>query len=231
MRPLRFTWTLCLGLMLALASAAHGETRTMPLLNGKNLDGWKYMQPAVRSHWTVGKATLNPTNPEALEVSPGGNELINATARGIDIYTTNEFGDCHLELDLMVPKGANSGVYLMRTYEVQLLDSYGRTELQPGDMGGIYGVAAPRVNACTAPGTWQHLVIDFRAPRFNVAGEKTANARFIAVKLNGKLLHENLELQASTAGPTRKERAKGPLELQGDHGPVAFRNIQLTLPD
>lgn len=84
------------------------------------------------------------------------------------------------------------------------------------------------VNASKAPGEWQSFDIAFRAPRFDAAGKKTENAKFLKVQHNGKLIHENVEV----TGPTRSaafsdEQAQGPLKLQGDHGPVAFRNIVL----
>ena len=76
------------------------------------------------------------------------------------------------------------------------------------------------------PGEWQTYDIVFKAPRFNQAGNKTDNAKFVKVIWNGKIVHENVEIE----GPTRaaipgKETTKAPLMLQGDNGPVAFRNV------
>jgi hypothetical protein len=93
---------------------------------------------------------------------------------------------------------------------------------------GYEGVP-PRLNASRAPGLWQHLDIVFRAPRFD-GRRKIANARFVRVALNGAVVQENVEV----TGPTRAaafedERATGPLMIQGDHGPVAVRNIQYKL--
>ena len=219
-------WLAC-GFLFVATSLLAADTRTIEPLKSKNLEGWKFMQPKERSHWTVGKASLDPNDPSALKVTADGDELINTYSRGIDIYTVEEFGDCHLELEVMVPKGANSGVFLLREYEVQILDSYGRTELKTGDMGGIYGVAAPAINATKAPGEWQRLSVDFRAPRFDKEGSKISNAVFVLVTLNGEILHRNLEVKNSTTGTTRKEKAQGPIRLQGDHGPVAFRKIKI----
>src|SRR5262249_23005472 len=146
-------------------------------------------------------------------------------AAGVDLYTEEKFGDCVVELEVMIPQGSNSGVYLMGEYEVQVLDSYGKKPLTSGDMGGIYGTAAPLLNAAKKPGEWQKFVLEFRAPRFK-GGKKVANATFVKVLLNGKLLHEDVEVKKPTPGGlTGKEGPTGPLLLQGDHGPVAFRNI------
>jgi hypothetical protein len=127
----------------------------------------------------------------------------------------------------MVPKGSNSGIYFMGEYEVQVFDSYGKKDkdLKYGDMGGIYDHAAPRVNASKAPGEWQKFVIEFQAPKFE-NGKKVANARFLKVTLNDQVIHENVELKRpTTSSLTGKERPTGPLMLQGDHGPVAYRHL------
>ena len=91
-------------------------------------------------------------------------------------------------------------------------------------MGGV----APRVNASKPPGQWQSFHIWFRAPRFDSSGKKTEKARFLKVVHNGVTIHENVELEGPTrASMTTPESPAGPLMLQGDHGPVAYRNIYL----
>ena len=121
---------------------------------------------------------------------------------------------------------------------MQLLDSWGETRPGFSDCGGIYqrrredGTqyegAAPRINACKAPGLWQDLRIAFQAPRFDAAGRKRQNARFLSVEINGVPVHENLEVSGPTGGATGNgEVAAAPLMIQGDHGPVAFRNFRL----
>jgi hypothetical protein len=118
----------------------------------------------------------------------------------------------------------------MGEYEIQVLDSFGKKDMTWSDLGALYEAAAPKVNAAKAPGQWQSLAVEFIAPRFE-NGEKTANARFVKVTLNGQVIHENLEMKGPTPGGlTGKEVAEGPLMFQGDHGPVAFRNIKISLP-
>lgn len=156
------------------------------------------------------------------------------------LITKNEFGDLALELDFMMAKNANSGVYLQGRYEIQLFDSWAKLDPKFGDCGGIYqrwdaqrqdddkgfeGIP-PMVNVAKAPGLWQHLKLKFRAPRFDTQGKKTENARFEEVYLNGTLVQQ----QAAVTGPTlsalfNDEKATGPIVFQGDHGAVAFRNI------
>ena len=109
--------------------------------------------------------------------------------------------------------------------DARLMDA---AELKFGDVGGIYDTAAPKTNASKAPGEWQSFDIVFQAPRFDSAGKKTANARFLKVVLNGKVIQENAEVKGPTAASLGgAEKPEGPLMLQGDHGPVAFRNIKL----
>jgi hypothetical protein len=87
---------------------------------------------------------------------------------------------------------------------------------------------SPMVNASKAPGEWQSFDIEFRAPVFDAAGKKTGNARFVKVLHNGKLIHENIELKAPTrACLWEDEKPAGPIMLQGDHGPVAYRNLTI----
>ena len=156
-------------------------------------------------------------------------ELVNL-GTGVDISTEQKFGDITVELEFMVTKGSNSGVYLMGEYEVQILDSYGKADdkLTQGDLGALYSAAAPKKNVAKKPGEWQKFVIEFQAPKFD-GTKKTANAKFVKVTLNDVMLHENVEMKQQTPGGlTGKEAATGPLMFQGDHGAVAFRNIKIT---
>tara|TARA_R110002020_G_scaffold137434_2_gene306519 strand:- start:50380 stop:52263 length:1884 start_codon:yes stop_codon:yes gene_type:complete len=155
-----------------------------------------------------------------------------------NLYTNWEHGDIYLEMEVMLPKGSNSGIYLQGMYELQLCDSWGVTNPKFSDIGGIYrnwesepgkifhGIA-PLSNAAKAPGLWQELRIHFQAPRFAADGSKTSNAKFVSVFLNGQLIHSNVEVPLPTGGAiSNREVAKGPLMIQGDHGAVAFRNIR-----
>jgi len=93
-------------------------------------------------------------------------------------------------------------------------------------MGAIYGGFSPPVNASKTPGEWQQYVIEWRAPQFDAGGKKVKNAMFVKVELNGQVLHKNLEMPGPTpGGVTGQEAPVGPLMFQGNHGPVAYRNI------
>lgn len=189
------------------------------------------------------EAFVDPGNEKVLGTKPGVGVIVNGPdGKTSDLVSALEFGDMKAHVEFMVPKGSNSGVYFMGRYEVQIFDSFGVEAPTYTDCGGIYqrwdeqrepkGFEghAPRVNASLAPGQWQRLDVFFKAPQFDADGKKTSNAVFEKVILNGQLVHENV----AVTGPTRAslfqdEQAKGPLMLQGDHGPVAYRNIVIEV--
>lgn len=222
-------WIAMLGLLLMVGGCS-GKTHRP--FDGETLNGWAFKGDAGKSKWMVGEAEMSEVNAKLLDVEPGEGQLINnATKHGdsVDIYTIEKYGDSRIQLELMVPQKSNSGIYVMGEYEVQVLDSWGVKEMKPSDIGAIYGAAVPKVNASKEPGEWQKFDIVFKAPRFDRQGNKTQNAKFISVKLNGKLLHEDLEMPGPTpAGVKGKEAPTGPLMFQGDHGPVAYRKIKIT---
>ncbi len=228
-----FAFAACGAISAGGSTAKTGGGGSEPF-NGEDLSGWKTKEKGKgKNAWVVGKPALAEGNPKALDAGPGGRAMVNAVSghgQGWDIYSEQEWGGTfRIELEVMVAKGSNSGIYVMGEYEVQVLDSFGKGKLGGGDMGAIYGAQPPRVNACKAPGEWQRYRIDFQAPQFDADGKKTANAKFLVVELNGKVLHDGVEMKGPTpAGVTGKESPRGPIMFQGDHGAVAFRSIKIT---
>ena len=216
-----------------------------PLLDGKDLQGWHSQagwrgdEKRLTEWFTTSDVTWSRIyTPMALTAKrTGGPIIINGdNSHTSNLITDKKFGDMELYLEFMVAKGSNSGVYLHGLYEVQVFDSYAvNNPLTTGDAGAIYerwdngrgyGGSAPLLNASRPPGEWQFYHIWFRGPRFDSTGHKTENARFIRVVYNGLVVQNNFEID----GPTRSaleipEAAINPIMLQGDHGPVAFRNI------
>jgi hypothetical protein len=204
-----------------------------------NLDAWRKPDKL----WLLaGSVGMDPDNPKRLSAKSGKEILVNGKkGRAHDLLSKREFGDVEVHVEFLIPKGSNSGVKLQGLYEIQICDSWGVKEPKGSDCGGIYPRAEqkpkyhyldkgvpPRVNACKKPGQWQTLDIVFQTPRFDADGKKTANARFLKVVLNGQVIHDNVELATPTGHAWHnKESAVGPLLLQGDHGPVAFRNIRV----
>jgi hypothetical protein len=204
-----------------------------------------FRQPSA--NWTItGDVKADLSANDVFSVSDGTGILVNQlhkTKEPVDLYTNFQHGDLDLELDYMMARGANSGIYLQGRYEVQLLDSWGVIHPRASDNGGIYerwddsrpqgqqGYEghAPRQNASRAPGLWQHLKISFQAPRFDAMGKRIQPAKILLIALNGVTIQDNVELSGVTRGAAdQAETSSGPLRLQGDHGAVAFRNIVLT---
>ena len=120
--------------------------------DGKTLNGWKAKHPE-KGKWVVGSATIDPKNERRLVIDSTGSELINAQPAS-DLYTEAKYGDCTVEVEFMIPKGSNSGVYLMGEYELQIYDTFDKKgkDPKPGDMAGIYTFAPPKVFADKGPG-------------------------------------------------------------------------------
>ncbi|WP_340105090.1 family 16 glycoside hydrolase [Rhodohalobacter sp. 8-1] len=220
-----------------LFSALQAQTNELPFTEMEltNLDSFQEPSENWQLAGDVFMDTYQDLHVEALD---GSGVLVN-TAEGDepqDIYTSWEHGDLDLSFHFMMAKESNSGIYLQGRYEIQLFDSWGVNTPKFSDLGGIYqwwedgrgvGGTAPNVNAALAPGVWQYIEIKFRAPDFNEQGQKIANARLEEVILNGKVIHADLELIHPTGGAISNEEApQGPLRIQGDHGPVAIKNIR-----
>ena len=201
---------------------------------------WRPKDPSKPHEWVFCQdVALDPEDPKKLVAkSPGkGPVMFNSNAKTQDWVTTRTWGDADLTIDFCIAKGSNSGVYLHGLYEAQIFDSYGTPveKLETKDCGSIYhrwidnkpvGGSVAKVNASLAPGQWQRYHIVFRAPRFDKSGRKTENARFVRVELNGQLVQENVEVDGCTRACLEiPEAPKNPIMLQGDHGPVAFRNF------
>lgn len=188
------------------------------VFNGRNMDGWETASG----------------NPAGCTVERG----VMGCSSGVgDITTTEKFKSAQLHLEFNVPsmpeqKGqlrGNSGVYLHAKYEIQILDSYENPTYSHGSLGGLYGQAAPLVNAARKPGEWQTYDMVFRAPECDAEGKVTRKAS-ITVVLNGVLVQDHVPIDASDE--LGKGCEAGPLRLQDHSGfpgaPVTimkFRNI------
>ncbi|MDH5199039.1 MAG: DUF1080 domain-containing protein [Gemmatimonadota bacterium] len=152
------------------------------------------------------------TPPENWRVVDG--ILTNVTAGG-NLVTRDSFGDFTLHLEFRYPKDGNSGVYLRGRYEVQIEDSP-PSQVRTEALGAVYGFLPPSEDTAKGPGQWQTYDI-------------TLIGRLLTVVLNGTTIIANREIPGVTGGAlTCDEDAAGPLMLQGDHGPMEFRNVVLT---
>jgi hypothetical protein len=224
--------------LLFLGSAA-SQTKDAPTaLMADDLGAWK----TPHGNWQqIGGVELDPKNPKKFVAKEGKGIWYNGPkGRTSNLYSKQKFADVELHVEFNIPKGSNSGIKFHGHYEIQILDSFGKkTALTGDDCGGIYPRAiidkgykhidkgiAPKVNACKAPGEWQTLDVVFLAPRFDKDGKKIKNAMIASAVLNGQVIHERQELLTPTGDRWKnKEMYEGPLMVQADHGPVAFRNF------
>jgi hypothetical protein len=143
------------------------------------------------------------------------NGVLSSPKSGVNLRTSRTFGDFKLHIEFRYPKESNSGVYLRGRYEVQVEDDYGR-EPYSHRFSGIYGFVTPSEIVARPAGQWQTYDI-------------TLVGRMLTVVANGKRVISNQEIPGITGGALdSNEGEPGPLYLQGDHGPVEFRNIVVT---
>jgi hypothetical protein len=192
------------------------------LFDGTSLDDWEATSGGNAAPWR-----LDATE-KIVEVVPGqGN-----------IQTKAEFENVCLHIEYLTPmypasvtgqERGNSGIYLKRAYEMQVLDSAG----QPAALntcGAIYGVRAPLVVACNEQLVWNTYEIEFRASQWT-GNDKTGNAAIVAATLNGKLVQQNVELDVnSTEAGEPDGSGPKPLMLQDHNNPVRYRNIWVKVP-
>lgn len=213
-----------------------GDLEVEGRLTGGRLEGTMRFPDGTPHEWSASRApalrrTVEPTWGEPIDLLGGpdlaGWRIIGANtwsvAEGVlrnageggNLVTERRFTDFRLRLDFRYPRGSNSGVYLRGRYEVQIADS---PTADPADdlIGAIYGFHPPSVIAARPPGEWQTYEI-------------TLVGRMVTVVLNGTMVICDREIPGITGGALDSdEGAPGPIMLQGDHGPVEFRNIVLT---
>jgi len=170
------------------------------LFNGRNLDGWKLMNPNAANGWSVQDGVLM-------------NRVEKGKSHG-NLRTEKEFEDFNLKLEVRTQEKSNSGIYLRGIYEVQIAETYGK-KVDSHNMGAIYSRITPSEAAEKPIGEWQTLDI-------------TLVDRHVTVILNGKTIIDNQPLLGCTGGAmTADEFKPGPIYLQGDHTNIDYRNIVL----
>ncbi len=222
--------TACLGLALHMFAAEYESGKVWP-------------EPKVID---PGDATRAPSDAIVLfdgtDLSKwnGGDQWIVkdgcAVSNKRDITTKQGFGSCQLHVEWAEPEKVvgesqgrgNSGVFLMNTYELQVLDSYNNKTYFDGQCGSIYKQWPPLVNACRKPGEWQTYDVIFERPTFDKAGKLTKPA-YITVLQNGVLVQNHAQILGATSwdrAPAYTAHAdKLPIQLQYHGNPVKFRNI------
>ncbi|WP_416446016.1 DUF1080 domain-containing protein [Leeuwenhoekiella sp. A16] len=189
------------------------------LFNGENLDAWK----SVTDTTAAAPWTINSDGSFTVKAQSG------------DIETKESFGDMQLHIEWRAPQEVvgesqgrgNSGIFLQKKYEVQVLDSYDNRTYSNGQASSIYKQSVPLVNATKPTSEWQTYDIIYHQPHFDGDGNKT-QAATVTVIHNGVVTQDHTEIQGTTeyiGHPKNIPHGEAPIELQ-DHGnPVSYRNI------
>ncbi len=186
--------------------------------------------------------------------SPDAVLLCGGDGRGSDLMTEQTFDDYELHIEFTVPKGSNSGVYNRGLFEIQIFDSFGVKSPAFHDCGALYERAVPPKNLALAPGEWQTYDITLKGKRLTLVwnGETVYKDRDIRYGETDKAAFERLTAENASKPPALRVKLEekdgryvgyfgeggtrsglsgpdrpGPILLQGDHGPVAFRHIRI----
>jgi hypothetical protein len=196
--------TSLLTLTLIATLLSHGfaeDDGFRPLFNGTNTSGWHLRQANGHNSWTVEQGVLKNT------VHPG--------EHGTDLVTDKKFMNFTVKYEFMVPDNSNSGFYLRGRHEIQILGDFAKGQTGLGGNGALYNFKVPDQFVSKPGGEWQ-------------TAEATIIGNKITVVLNGVKIHDHVECNKATGGELdNKLDEPGPILLQGDHGTVWFRNIEL----
>ena len=204
-----------------LSAKEHGDhekpDNAVTLFDGKDLSKWQHREGG-EAKWKVEDG--------AMVVGGGGGDLVTKEKFSGDFVLHVEFAPNDVGPGPTGQARGNSGVYLRDSYEIQVLDSYGVENIEPGDCAGIYGHKPADKNMAKPPGQWQTYHIEFTAPRFE-GDKKVKNAR-VTVYWNGENVHDDVEIPGPSGGGMPETPAGGAIRLQ-DHGnPVKYRNIWIA---
>ena len=178
-----------------------GEDGFRPLFNGKDTSGWHLRNPNGHKSWSVENGILKNT--------------VNKGEHGTDLVTDAKFWNFTVKYEYMVPDNSNSGFYLRGRHEIQILGDYAKGTNTITGNGSIYNFKAPDKFVSKPGGEWQTV-------KATIIGNK------ITVTQNGVKTHDNVECNKATGGEIDDNVDQpGPILLQGDHGTVWFRNIQI----
>ena len=145
------------------------------------------------------------------------NGVLRSLKSGSNLITDKNFNDFKLHIEFRYKQGSNSGVYLRGRYEIQIIDTKsGDPEPINNQFSSVYGFLPPNKMMAKNAGEWQSYDI-------------TLVGRMITLSANGTEVITRQIIPGLTGGAIdSKEGEPGPLFIQGDHGPIDYRNIIIT---
>jgi hypothetical protein len=143
--------------------------------------------------------------------------ILRSLQSGANLISDRKFNDFKLHIEFRYKQGSNSGVYLRSRYEIQIIDTKsGEPEPINNQFSSVYGFLPPNKMMAKNPGEWQSYDI-------------TLVGRLITIVANGTMVICRQEIPGLTGGAIdSNEGEPGPLLIQGDHGPIDYRNIIIT---
>lgn len=190
-------------LLLALATAIQGAEGDgfRPLFNGKDTTGWHLRNPGGHNSWKVEDGILK--------------NIVHPGEHGTDLVTDSRFMNFTVKYEYLVPDDSNSGFYLRGRYEIQILGDYASGKASKTGNGSLYNFKAPDQFVSKPGSQWQTV-------------EATIVGNRITVVQNGVKIHDQVQVTKGTGGELDNHHDQpGPIFLQGDHGTVWFRNMQI----
>lgn len=197
---------------------------SMIYVNGKTYS-WTATKSPILAYYDNPKEgktikLFNKKNLNGWVIKPGNqweviNGILTSPKSGVNLVSEEKFKDFKLHTEFRIPEKSNSGVYLRGRYEVQIADNIG---LEPSSIyfGGIYGLLIPNENVAMKAGEWQTFDI-------------TLIGRRVTIVANGKTIISNQNIDGMTGGALDNDEAEaGPILIQGDHGSVEFRKLEIT---
>lgn len=187
------------------------------LFDGKSFDGWK-----------------------CTDDTPGGwiidqNAMFYTVKGGGYMYAKQTVGNFEFKADFMVDKGTNSGIFfrwanisdpVQTGFEMQVLDTAGKTEMDKHDCGALYDALAPSANAMRPALQW------------NTADIKCLGS-IVTITLNGKRVvvanldnwteaHKNPDGTPNKYNAALKDWARtGYIGFQAHGGKVWYKNVKV----
>jgi hypothetical protein len=172
-----------------------------PLFNGTNTAGWHLRSPQGHDSWSVEDGILK--------------NRVGGDVHGTDLVTDEKFWNFTVRFEYRVPKDSNSGFYLRGRHELQILGDFASGKPSLSGNGAIYNFKAPDQFVSRPGNEWQTV-------------EATIIDDKITVVHNGATTHDNVACHTATGSELdRQVDEPGSLFLQGDHGTVWFRRIEI----
>lgn len=212
-------------LQVVAAVAGDNLSGSVTFPDGTRLPMTGVRAPALRAgavQWGRPVTLFNGRDLSGWHALPGGenawrvvNGVLTNTKAGANLATDGKYGDFKLHIEFRYPARGNSGVYLRGRHEVQIEDPVLGLVASEG-LGAVYGFLPPSENAAKGAGEWQSFDI-------------TLVGRQLTVVLNGREVICRRDIPGITGGALDSdEGAPGAIFLQGDHGPIEYRNIVIT---